>query len=138
MRVYRYLVLSKVALAVDTRPGKPTRLAVCVCNPADKYSRPTARFILNAMLDQTPETLRALNLRRNVFSLTYDGTTPVRDVLRPLLDSLESVLNSRMRSFETDADGTTLNWKQRANAVIQGVSEFARARLQRTRPTVGA
>lgn len=135
MRVYRYLVLSKVALAVDTQPGQPTRLAVAVCNPSDKYSRPTARFILNAMLDQTPETLRALNLRRNVFALTYDGTTPVRDVLRPLLESLEPVLGGRMAAFEHKVP---LTWKQRAEAVVQSVGEYARARLQKTRPTVEA
>lgn len=135
MRVYRYLVLSKVALAVDTQPGKPTRLAVCVCNPIDKYSRPTARFILNAMLDQTPETLRALRLSHNVFSLTYDGTTPVRDVLRPLLDSLEPLLSGRMKSFEDDAP---LSWKNRGDAVVRGVAAYARARLQKSRPTVEA
>jgi len=131
MRTYRYLVRAKVALAVDTQPGKNTRLAVCVCNPIDGYSRPAARFILDAMLDQTRETLRALNLRCNVFSLSYDGNTPVRDVLRPLMDSLENALQSRIECFE---GGFELTWKDRANAIINSVSAFARARLNRKRP----
>lgn len=132
MRTYRYLVRAKVALAVDTQPGKNTRLAVCVCNPIDEYSRPAARFILDAMLDQTRETLRALNLRRNVFSLSYDGNTPVRDILKPLMESLEPSLQSRIESFESDKP---LTWKNRANAVIRNVSLYARARLTRKRPT---
>lgn len=136
MRTYRYLVRAKVALAVDTQPGKNTRLAVCVCNPIDEYSRPAARFILDAMLDQTRETLRALNLRRNVFSLSYDGNTPVRDVLKPLMESLENSLQNRIESFE-HAD-KPLTWKNRATAVINSVSLFARARLTHKRPTVVA
>jgi hypothetical protein len=138
MRTYRYLVRAKVSVAVDTRPGKNTRLAICVCNPIDEYSRPAARFILDAMLDQTPETLRALNLRHNVFNLSYDGDTPVRDVLRPLMDSLEKPLQARIESFE---GGSPLTWKNRANAIITSVSSFARARLvrqPRVRPAVEA
>jgi hypothetical protein len=136
MRTYRYLVRAKVALVVDTQPGKNTRLAVCVCNPIDEYSRPAARFILDAMLDQTRETLRALNLRRNVFSLSYDGNTPVRDVLKPLMESLEPSLQRRIESFENS--DKPLTWKNRATAIINNVSLYARARLVRKRPVEAA
>ena len=136
MRTYRYLIRSKVALAVDTQPGKNARLAVCICNPLDTYSRPTARFILDAMLDQTSETLRALNLRHNVFSLSYDGETPVRDVLKPLMESLEEPLQARVEAFV--GVGAPLTWKNRADAIVKKVSMFARARLRRVRPAVGA
>jgi len=135
MRTYRYLVLARVALAVDTQPGKNARLAVCVCNPLDEYSRPAARFILDAMLDQTRETLRALNLRRNVFSLSYDGEMPVRDVLKPLMESLEGPLSERIQHFNGASQGTgdvPLTWKNRANAIVAKVSAFARSRLVHT------
>jgi hypothetical protein len=126
MRTYRYLVRAKVALVVDTRPGKNTRLAICVCNPIDDYSRPAARFILDAMLDQTQETLNSLRLRRNVFNLSYTGDTPARDVLRPLMETLEQTLQSRIEAFER---GTPLTWKNCADALVTSVSSFSRKRL---------
>lgn len=135
MRTYRYLVRAKVAVALDTDGKGNASLAVAVCNPVDQYSRTTARFILDTMLDQTPETLRALNLRRNVFQFTYEGETPVRDVIKPLMEQLATPLQARIEAFEGKSD---ITWKNRANAVISEVSSFALTRRRRERPPVEA
>ncbi|RJR06220.1 hypothetical protein C4588_08025 [Candidatus Parcubacteria bacterium] len=99
MRIYRYLVRSRVALAVDCQDGQ-ARVAVTLCNPVDPYSRPAAQTILNLMFDATPETLRVLNLRRYVYSFPYEGDKPVRDILKPLTTAMESILAMRMRAYD--------------------------------------
>lgn len=135
MRTYRYLVKARVAVVLDTEDNGSARLAVAVCNPADQYSRKTARFILDAMLDQPIETLRALHLRKNVFRLSYEGETPVRDVIKPLMESLDAPLQARIQALAGDAK---LAWKGRPDAVVSSVSTFARARRRRERPTSDA
>lgn len=130
MRVFRYLILAKIALAIDTQPGQAARLAICACNPKDSYSRPAARFILNSMLDQTPDTLRVLGVKSNVFSLPYYGNTPVRDILLPLLSELKPLLESRMTAFKEASPKTklALPWKARSDAVVAATARFVKER----------
>lgn len=151
-RTYRYLPNSLVALALDVPENKKqkARVAVTVCNPADRFSRTTAKFLLDTLFDEPVETLNALNLTRNVFSIPNPDDP--REALDALLDNLNDVLTTRATLFnlrnqyldgtlDTDAvndelqdteinsvedfDRVFYSWNLRADRVIKQVSEFA-------------
>jgi len=93
-RSYRYLVRAGVALAVDVSK-EGGRIAVTACNITDNFSRKTARFILDALLDQPDETLRALQLQRNVYRIPYIRAFSRTEIIHPLLDLIGDNLNER-------------------------------------------
>jgi uncharacterized protein (UPF0147 family) len=70
-------------------------VAVSVCSVGDAYSRETGRQIIDLLFDASDNTLRALHLKRNVHSFSYKGDKPRKEVLTPLVQSLEEISNER-------------------------------------------
>jgi hypothetical protein len=94
-RSFRYLILPGVSFALDTNKDKGTRIAVALCNEIDNFSRETARTLLNMLLDAPDETLRACQLKRNVFWIPYWSDNPNVDVMHPLIEEIRDQLNDR-------------------------------------------
>jgi len=94
-RHYRYLVFPGVSFAADVEKGQ-ARLAVTFCDEQDRFSRKTARVILDHLLDSDDTTLNALRLTRNVFAMPFRGSKKVgRELLQPLVEFLTDRLNER-------------------------------------------
>lgn len=98
-REYRHFPEAGISLVVDVKNGR-AQIALCSVNlrKGDCFSRPTARKILDLMLDADVETLRALNLKRRVYSFPYRGVKPRKDILGTLAQRLEDHLNLRRKS----------------------------------------
>ena len=94
-RHYRYLVIPGVSFAADVDGGQ-ARLAVTFCDEQDQFSRKTAKVILDHLLDSDNNTLQALRLTRNVFTMPFRGPKKVgRELMQPLIEALTDRLNER-------------------------------------------
>lgn len=93
-RNFRALPLPGVCIGIDVSE-KGSRLAVAVCNIEDAFCKKTGKYILNTLFDQNDQTLRAMNLTRNVFWTPYIGKLSATEVIQPLLDFIADALNER-------------------------------------------
>ena len=100
-RDYRYLPEAGITLGFDVRSPllhagfKNGKVAVSVCSVGDSYSRETGKQIIDLLFDASDNTLRALHLKRNVYSFSYAGDKPRKEVLAPLVQSLEEISDER-------------------------------------------
>jgi len=94
-RDYRYLEEAGIVLAVDVKAGR-ARVALAACNTEDPFKPGVGKDIVNALLDNNADTLKAFQLSRNVVSFPYSEDKPRNHILKPLIDFMADELGERM------------------------------------------
>jgi len=81
VREYRNILDAGITLGVQIHQDV-VRIAIVLCNDEDNFSRETGRHLIDLLFDASDSTLKAINLKRNVFSFKLlNASMSVHDVL---------------------------------------------------------
>jgi hypothetical protein len=108
-RDLRHFPEAGVTLGVDVS-NQFARVAFCVTNfkHGDKFSRPTARQLINLHFDADDNTLKSMNIVRRTFSFPYEGEKPRTEIIGPMTKRMSEELELRAKTSGRAGSITTI------------------------------